>query len=599
MSFKNHTLSENNHKPHKNALKLTVIYAVSGSLWIFFSDLLFKFALRQHTTLITFQTISGLIFILITSVLIYGLFLKSHKNIKHEFTGNRIDYVENLLKKLFSSLGDVILLIEPTNRTIQECNEAVKKVFGYSKEELRGKNTAVLHVNNEFYRNFGHISEPILEQYGIFRTRYQMKTKDGETIETENTVVTLREEDGWQGGVVSIVRDITNQVRFEEALKASEEKHRLLAENTLDVIWSMNFDLEFTYVNPAIVKLTGHTPDEFIGSSLAEHCTPETLVEFKKVIARELAKGRTGIGTIIQEELLRKDGSVVPVEVHGRILFAENEEPLGIQGTARDISERRELEAKFRQAQKMEGIGTLASGVAHEINNPINGILNYADIIKLRADDPDFIRDIASRIINEGERITGIVKNLLGFARIDTEGSASFQSISEIIDSTLCLIQSTIRHNHIILETFIDEELPDIFCHRQQIQQVILNLLTNACDALNERYSGAHDNKKIIIKVHAPSVSGQESIRMTVEDHGTGIPRELHERIFEPFYTSKLEGQGTGLGLWITYEIVKNHGGEISTETERGAFTRFHIDLPTKKTVLMPSKLQDTADMPS
>jgi nitrogen-specific signal transduction histidine kinase/ligand-binding sensor protein len=253
--------------------------------------------------------------------------------------------------------------------------------------------------------------------------------------------------------------------------------------------------------------------------------------------------------------------------------------------TFRDITERKQaeekksrFEAQLQQTQKMESIGTLAGGVAHEINNPINGIMNYAQLILDKTGD-DPVNEFASEIIHETKRVAKIVRNLLTFARQEKE-SHSPAKIKDIVNDTMSLIQAVFRKDQISLVVDVSEDFPKIKCRSQQIQQVIMNLFTNARDALNEKYSEYDENK--VIKITSSLFEKEERrwIRTTVEDHGGGIEPDIKERMFDPFYTTKGRTVGTGLGLSISYSIVKDHHGELSVESEPGQYTKFHMDLP-------------------
>ncbi|MDM8517009.1 ATP-binding protein [Desulfobacterales bacterium HSG16] len=252
----------------------------------------------------------------------------------------------------------------------------------------------------------------------------------------------------------------------------------------------------------------------------------------------------------------------------------------------KEIAERKQaekdrtlLEMKLRQKQKLESVGTLAGGVAHEINNPINGIMNYAQLIKDRLNPDDPLLEFAEEIIYETNRVATIVRNLLAFARCEKE-SHSAAKISDILESTLSLIRTLIRHDQIILETDVSNDLPAIKCMNRQIQQVFMNLVTNARDALNERYPVYDENKIISLSAYLFEKKGKEWIRTTVEDHGIGIAPEARERMFDPFFTTKPRDKGTGLGLSISYGIVREHGGELHVESVQSNYTRFHMDLP-------------------
>lgn len=255
-----------------------------------------------------------------------------------------------------------------------------------------------------------------------------------------------------------------------------------------------------------------------------------------------------------------------------------------------EVLARGRLQAQLLQAQKMESIGTLASGVAHEINNPVSGIMGYTELI-LQSSAPDSqTARYATEIMQASKRVTTITQNLLSFARVDKQAHQP-ERIVEIVEGTLSLIRAVLRHDQISLVTDIPSGLPDIECRSQQIQQVIMNLLTNARDALNAKYPTYDVDKKVILS--AREITGPEHetaraeghaphswVRLTVEDHGTGIPEHLRERIMDPFFTTKPRHKGTGLGLSISHGIVKDHGGTLWFESEEGHWTRFHLDLP-------------------
>jgi signal transduction histidine kinase len=259
----------------------------------------------------------------------------------------------------------------------------------------------------------------------------------------------------------------------------------------------------------------------------------------------------------------------------------------GVVVNARDITDTRKLEEQLIQSQRIESIGTLAGGVAHEINNPINGIMNYAQLILDSLDRATPAAEFAREIVHETERISRIVRNLLTFARHEKQAHSP-ALLADIVSAVLSLIQTVMRHDQIALEVAIAEDLPKIKCRSQQIQQVIMNLLTNARDALNERYPGFDPDKKIAIGVRQIEKEGRRYIRTTVEDHGNGILPEVRERIFDPFFSTK--GKGTGLGLSISYGIVRDHGGELTVESEPGRHTRFHMDLCVDNGWTLPGK---------
>jgi signal transduction histidine kinase len=288
----------------------------------------------------------------------------------------------------------------------------------------------------------------------------------------------------------------------------------------------------------------------------------------------------------IEHRLLSKDGRTRWVRVVGEPVLDSEGNTTYLRGIVQETTdrkiaelEREQLEVHLRQQQKLEAIGTLASGVAHEINNPINGVLNYAQLIVDRSEAGPSTTAYAREIIHEAERTAAIVKNLLSFARQDKQ-SHSRSRMVDIVDAVRSLIRTVIRLDQIDLQVHVAQDLPPIRCRSQQIQQVLMNLLTNARDALNERFPKSHDDKVLRVSADAVKRAGNLFVRVTVSDRGFGIEPEVLERMFDPFFTTKGRDRGTGLGLAISHSIVTEHGGRLLVESELGLGTEIHLELP-------------------
>jgi len=241
--------------------------------------------------------------------------------------------------------------------------------------------------------------------------------------------------------------------------------------------------------------------------------------------------------------------------------------------------EHRRFESVARQQQKLEAIGTLASGVAHEINNPLNTVMNFAQLIDDDARAPRQVHEYARHVLAEAERMAGIVRNLLSFSRERREPAGTVY-VSDLISSTLLLVQSVLRKDGITVETDVASEADSVRCVRQQAQQILLNLLTNARDALNDRFPGQSSEKRIRLAAIRILRDGHEGVLLTVEDNGSGVPSKIKERIFDPFFTTKPRDKGTGLGLSISFGIAKENNGDLWLDDEPSAPTRFCLFLP-------------------
>jgi PAS domain S-box-containing protein len=375
----------------------------------------------------------------------------------------------------------------------------------------------------------------------------------------------------------------------------AESRFRSVVESAPEAIF-IQTDGRFVFVNPETLHLLGATDaDQLIGTPVFDRFHPD----WHDVIRERIAFMKTQRHPVppIEEIFIRLDQSQVSVEVSAvPITFSGKDSVLVF---CRDISARKaaeqekvQMEAQLRQQQKMDAIGLLAGGVAHEINNPINGIMNYAQLVLDETADDTTEASWLKGIIQESRRISEIVKNLLQFSRQDKQ-SHSYARIEDIIDQTVSLVKALFRKDQIDLSLDVPPDLPSVKCRSQQIQQVLLNLLTNARDTLNEKYPGYHEDKLILLSVTAFDKDDRRWIRMTVEDHGTGMSEQEQLRIFEPFYSTKPKEMGTGLGLSISFGIVRDHHGYFEIDSRKAQYTRIHCILPVDNGWTTPTATED------
>lgn len=385
-------------------------------------------------------------------------------------------------------------------------------------------------------------------------------------------------------GIV-VFLDITERKQIEVQLKQNIddllESQRIAHLGT----WRLNLVTNHVVWSEELYKMYGFDPT-IPPPPYTEHMklfTPESW----DILSTSLERTSTsGIPYELELETVKSDGSKGWMWVRGEANKDSRGNIVSLRGAAQDITEKKKqeaekksMEAHISQQQRLESIGILAGGVAHEINNPLNGIMNYGQLILDSLDADTKNAEFAKEIVSESNRIAVIVKNLLQFSRNEKQ-QYSTATIKDIVESTLSLINTVMKHDQIDLQIDIPEDLPQLKCRSQQIQQVIMNLMTNARDTLNEKYPGYHEDKIIKLNCKQFNKEDRKWIRITVEDHGNGIPEAIKGKIFEPFYSSKSRDAGTGLGLSISHGLIKDHHGELSFETEEGKYTRFHIDLP-------------------
>jgi PAS domain S-box-containing protein len=247
-----------------------------------------------------------------------------------------------------------------------------------------------------------------------------------------------------------------------------------------------------------------------------------------------------------------------------------------------DITEKMAMQAEAMQAGHMASLGELAAGVAHEINNPITGIINYGQILINECSPESMEKDLGERIVKEGERIGRIVSTLLSYARSGRQERKPTR-VPAILEESIILIQAQIRKEGIDLKVDLPDDLPQVDVNFQQLQQGFINIINNARYALNEKYPGKHKNKRFEITGEKVTIGDRPYVRIVFYDQGVGISAHELSMLTKPFFSTKPLGKGTGLGLNITQTIITDHGGQLSFESTKGEFTRVIIDLPASR----------------
>jgi PAS domain S-box-containing protein len=346
------------------------------------------------------------------------------------------------------------------------------------------------------------------------------------------------------------------------------------------IILSLNTRGEVTMINKKGCSVLGYSEEEVVGRNWADNFIPEGFREEVRTAFRELINGRTEYYGEYENFILTKDGEELIISWNNAVLEDETGKITGILTSGEDITRRRWAEVEALRACHLAALGELAAGIAHEINNPINGIMNYAQIMMNENKSGSHEYEISGRIIKESERISNIIKSLLSFARDSSEDRCSV-GIRDIMTDSLALLESQMRTNGITLKLDISGDCLPVYAKPHEIQQVILNILSNARYALNKKYNGSHEDKVIEISVEQVNLSDSRCVRMSFYDRGTGIPEGILGKIMNPFYTTKPAGEGTGLGLSISHNIIISHGGRMNIESIENEYTRVVIELPS------------------
>ncbi|MGA1870732.1 MAG: ATP-binding protein [bacterium] len=352
-----------------------------------------------------------------------------------------------------------------------------------------------------------------------------------------------------------------------EMLRAEKDKLQALLNAIGEAMHIVNQDFIIEYQNEMSKSIFPHA----IGKKCYIYCEQSYTPCEPCIMKDVIKKGKRG-----QYEINLPDGRSFDMTCSS---FTEMDGGVKAIILLRDITEKKFIQAETMRIGHLAAMGELAAGVAHEINNPVNGIISYAEILIDQGEGGNDKAEILSRIIKEGDRIAKIVKNLLSFAQ-DRGKELSCAHIKDILAETFELVEQHIIKDGITIRIDVPSDLPEIQAHSHEIRQVFLNIISNARYALNQRFPGSNEDKFLEIKGEMIEIEGQGHIRTTFYDSGMGIPQSILDKISDPFFTTKPRGEGTGLGLSISQGIIKNHGGRLWFRSSEGEYTKVMVDLP-------------------
>lgn len=460
---------------------------------------------------------------------------------------------------------------------VMSWNPAAQQIFGFSAKEAMGRHPYELIVRADTEAHVDVIFLRLLQGDATAHSTNENLTKDGRLITCHWTNTPLKEPDGTVIGVLSMVQDVTERKHSEEQLRRASLYARSLIEASLDPLVTISRDGKITDVNRATEVVTGVPRALLIGSDFSDYFS-------------EPDKARQGYRKVFEEESVRDyplairhvSGHITHVLYNASVFRNEAGEVEGAFAAARDISERKILEEQLLQAQKLEALGRLAGGVAHDFNNIVGIILGYSELIqgKMKADDPSAKH--LEAIFKAADRAASLTRQLLAFSRKQVMDIRLLDLNEQIVELSKMLPRLIGENIELVLR--LAPDLGQVKADPVQFEQVLINLAVNARDAMPRggtlTITSANADLDSKYQQSHPEVVPGPYAMISVSDTGTGMDEETRSHIFEPFFTTKAIGGGTGLGLSIIYGIVRQTGGHISVYSEPGRGTTFNIYLP-------------------
>ena len=470
---------------------------------------------------------------------------------------------EKRFTELFESLQEGVYICSPDGRLL-DANASLVRMLGYgSKEELLALDPADLNPESTANPVFGRSAH---DRGGVRAREITLRRKDGTSLALLDTSGAVWDTAGniirYHGTLV----DVTEQREMEQALRRQEEFQRTLLESFPDLILVIDLNERYSFVSLRIRDLLGREPEDLLGKKVEE--LPGQSPEFVST-CRSVSSGKEKLG-ICEYAARHCDGSSRTMRAAASPLFDGKGRANGVIVAVRDVTVEKKMEQQIIQSERLAAMGQMIGGFAHELNNPLTSILGVAELLQEDTSSEPFRKQLVM-LQQQARRAADIVQNLMYFSRPPATGRSSI-NLSELMQRTLALHSYSLRKNNITVDFLPENSLPWVTGDPHQLMQVFLNLIHNAEQAIRE----ARDRGTLRVRLTKEG----EALAVTFQDDGPGIPAQILPNIFDPFYTTRRPGRGTGLGLSVCRAILREHGGNIEAASAPGGGAVFTVTLP-------------------
>jgi len=480
---------------------------------------------------------------------------------------------EEKFRNLFERVRHGLFISSKEGRFL-DCNQAMCGLLGYENREefLKIDIAKDLYVNPEDRKTF----QGLVEKLGFVKDfEVEFRKKNGERITVLLTAHAKRDQGGRIIGYEGINIDISDRKRMEKELKEANDFLMNLIESSVDGIIVTTMKGNILIFNKGAEDILGYRADEVVGKLNIRSIYPPGIA--KEVMEKLKSPDYGGGGKLTSFPILhrRKDGEMIEGDLSASIIYDEEGNEIASVGIFKDLRERLGMERELQktqqallQSEKLAAMGRLTSQIAHELNNPIYGIMNTLELLKTEVPPESKRRRILELSLSETQRLSEMLRSMLSFSKPEEEKRRSIK-INELVEGILLVMEKQMREVNINVETYFDSEIPEVMASTNQMRQVMLNVIKNAKEAMPK-------GGTLTVKTSRED----DKVLIHIQDTGIGIPEEIRDKIFDAFFTTKQKVKGVGLGLSVCYGIIKDHGGEIKVESEEGKGTTFIISLP-------------------
>ncbi|HEU5138652.1 MAG TPA: PAS domain S-box protein [Bacillales bacterium] len=553
-------MKQRDQREKRKPMKIATTYGLVGIIWVLLTDVWLNFLLADPKLYEMIEPIKGVFFVFLSGAAIYFSIKHFSGNDENKEDRSKESLEEFRLEDVVDHLKFSVSILDPNRpgHPITYVNREFTKLTGYSFEEVVGKNCSILQGEKTDPKDIEKCTE-VLEGREPVTLEILNYRKDGTTFWNELAISPIFDSNGKLLFHICLQNDITQRKNAESKLKESEQYYRSLFYHNPALVCSSDKNGVITSVNPAVKEILGHDVSDVINMTCYDFIDESRWEEAGEFFEKSL-EGHTQKGQI---QLHHKDGHLVDLESLVMPIVVDGE-IIGMYTVANDVTEYNKAQELLSKAEKLNIVGELAAGIAHEIRNPLTSLKGFVQLLRPSLNEKKAYTDV---MLSELERIEQIVTELLLLAKPQTVQFEE-KNLQDLLEHVCTLLNTKAIMSNIEISLDYQCEVTCIYCEENQLKQVLINLLKNAIEAMPE-------GGEIRMEADNPD---DEHVKIFVIDQGCGIPEDNLPKLGEPFYTTK--EQGTGLGLMISSKIIKEHGGNLQFKSGENEGTTAEILLP-------------------